>query len=203
MISVGLVGTSWWADLMYLPALENHSHGRITAVCGRNIERAQELANKWHIPHVYSDYNALIESGQVEALIVLTPNDSHYPITMKALEAGLHVLCEKPMGLNYDEARRMAELAGQKGVKHLVPFTWRFMPTSRYLKELIDSGYLGTPYHLYLRWYAGLGRGRDYNWRFDAGKAGTGALGDLGSHLIYLANWFFGGVASGFRRFGQ
>jgi predicted dehydrogenase len=62
----------------------------------------------------------MIESGNIQALIVSTPNDSHYPITMKALDAGLHVLCEKPLGLTYGEAQRMTELAEQKGVKHSV-----------------------------------------------------------------------------------
>jgi predicted dehydrogenase len=194
MISVGLVGTSWWADIMYLPALKDHPLGRITALCGRNRERAQELADKWQIPNVYTDYHTLIDSELVDALIVATPNSSHYPITMKALEAGLHVLCEKPLGMNYREARQMAELADRQGVKHLVPFTWRFSPTSGYVKQLIDEGYIGKPYHLNLRYYSGYARSGEYAWRYDKEIAGSGIIGDLGSHVLYLAYWFFGEV---------
>lgn len=194
-VSVGIVGTSWWAEAMYLAALRNHPHAQVSAICGRNAENARQIADRWQIPHVFTDYRALIDSGQVQALIVITPNDSHYAITMRALEAGLHVLCEKPLALNYAQAAQMAELANRQGVKHMVPFTYRFMPTARYLKELIDSGYIGRPYHLNMRYYAGYGRGGDYMWRFDVERAGAGALGDIGSHFMYLAYWYFGRVA--------
>lgn len=194
MISVGLVGTSWWSDLMYLSNLQDHPQGKITAICGRNRERAQEMADKWNIPHVYTDYKAMIESGNIQAVIVATSNDGHFPITMKALEAGLHVLCEKPMGLTYTEARQMAEMAAQKGVKHAVAFTWRFMPNARYVKELLDGGYIGKLHHCDLRYYTNFGHSGDYMWRIDAGKAGSGALADLGSHHINMAQWFFGDI---------
>ncbi|MDQ7035653.1 MAG: Gfo/Idh/MocA family oxidoreductase, partial [Anaerolineae bacterium] len=144
-VSIGVVGTSWWADAMHLPAIASHPNAKITAICGRNLENAQKMATTWHIPHVYTDYNEMIDSGNINAIVISTPNDTHYPITMKALEHGLHVLCEKPIALNYGDAKKMADTAREKGVKHLVPFTYRFMPTARYLKELIDSGYIGTP----------------------------------------------------------
>src|SRR5258706_1684217 len=134
-VSVGLVGTSWWADAMYLPALANHPNGRITAICGRNAENARLMAERWNIPHVYTDYNEMIEKEPLQALIVSTLNDTHYPITVRAIEAGLHVLCEKPIGLSYAQARDMAVLADRKGIKHMTAFTYRFMATTRYIKE--------------------------------------------------------------------
>jgi predicted dehydrogenase len=196
MIAIGVIGTSWWADTIFLSTLQNHPHGRITAICGRNRQRAQEAADKWNIPHVYTDYNELIDSGQIQAVVIVTPNNNHFPITMKALEAGLHVICEKPLGMTYREAQQMADLAAQKGVKHLVPFTWRFMPTARYTKELIDGGYIGKPYHLNLRWYTQFGRGDTYQWRYDKRVAGSGVIGDLGSHFIDLATWYFGKITA-------
>lgn len=194
MISVGLVGTSWWSDIMFLPALAEHPQGRITAICGRNRDRAQEMADKWKIDSVYTDYNELIESGTIQALIVSTPNNSHYPITMKALEAGLHVLCEKPLAMNYGEAKRMAELAAQKNLKTFVPFTWRFMPNTRYVKSLVEDGYLGALYHCDVRSYANFGRDGNYMWRNDVSKAGSGVIGDLGSHYVYIVQWLFGPI---------
>ena len=196
MISVGLVGTSWWSDSMFLASLQDHPQGRITAICGRNRQRAQEVADKWKIEKVYTDYEAMIEGGEIQALIVSTPNNSHYPMTMKALEAGLHVICEKPLALNYGEAKRMADLADQKGVKHFVPFTWRFTPPACYIKELIEGGYIGKPYHLNLRWQSNFRQSSDYQWRYDKRLSGTGILGDLGSHFIYLASWYFGNISS-------
>jgi predicted dehydrogenase len=201
-VSVGLVGTSWWADAMYLPALKDHPLGQITALCGRNRENTRRTAGRWNIPHVFTDYGAMIDSGLINAVIVATLNDTHYPITMRALEAGLHVLCEKPLGLTYAEAKGMADLAAQKGVKHMTPFTYRFMPTARYLKELIDGGYIGQPYHLNMRYYTGYGRSGDYNSRFDVGKSGAGAVADIGSHFMYLARWYFGEIVGIYAQFG-
>jgi len=193
-VSIGIVGTSWWADTMFLPALASHPQGRVIATCGRNRKRADTFASQWGIDHVFDNYETMIESADIDAVIVSTRNDSHYPITMKALERGLHVLCEKPLGLNYQEAKKMADLAHEKDVKHMTPFTYRFMPTTRYIHELINDGFIGDPYHLNMRYYAGFGRDDDYNWRYDVRKAGSGIVGDIGSHFLYLAYWMFGKI---------
>lgn len=193
-IRIGIVGTSWWADAMYLPALAKHPDAEVAAICGRNQVRADEMAQKWSIPRARGDYAQMIRDDSLDALLVLSGNDSHYPISMAGLEAGLHVLCEKPLGLTYQEAKKMAALAEDKGVKHMVPFTYRFMPTNRYIKQLLTDGYIGSPYHLNLRYYTGYGRKAGYNWRFDQSKAGSGAIGDIGSHFLYLAYWWFGEI---------
>lgn len=193
-VAVGVVGTSWWADSMHLPALDSHPNANITAICGRNRDNAQKMATKWNIPHVFTDYNEMIDSDLIDAVVISTPNDTHYPISMKALEKNLHVLCEKPTALSYTDAQNLADVAKEKGIKHLVPFTYRFMPTARYLKELIDDGYIGKPYHLNMRYYTGYAREGDYMWRFDIKKAGAGVVGDLGSHFLYLAEWFYGPI---------
>ena len=194
MVRVGIVGTSWWADAMYLPALKEHPDAKLAAICGRNKDKAREMAAAWDIPLVFSDYNAMIDSGEIDAIVVSTSNEFHKPITLKAAAAGLHVLCEKPLGLNYAEALEMTEAVEAKGLKNLTPFTYSYMPTARYIKELIDSGYIGQPYSLNLRYYAGYGRNGDYMWRFDQSKGGAGAVGDIGSHFLYLATMFYGEI---------
>lgn len=195
-VKVGVVGTSWWADAMHLPALANHPHAEISAICGRNVENARGMAERWKIPHVFTDYHEMFAKLDLDAVVVTTANDTHYPITMDAMENGLHVLCEKPIALTYVQAQEMADIATQKGIYHAVPFTYRFMPTVRYLKELIEDGYIGTPYHLNMRYYTGYARKGDYMWRFDVGKAGAGVVGDIGSHFLYLARWLFGEIKS-------
>lgn len=195
-VNVGIIGTSWWADAMYLPALATHPHGKVTAICGRNRQAAQEIADRWQIPQVFTDYDEMIARGGIDAVIVSTPNDTHHNIVMTALDARKHILCEKPLALNYAQAKQMADLADERGVKNLVPFTYRHMPTNRYLKELVDGDYIGKPYHLNLRYNAGYGRSTNYVWRFDVSKAGAGAIGDIGSHFLSLAYWFFGDVTS-------
>ena len=195
-VRVGLISTSWWADAMYMPALQNHPHCHVTAVSGRNRERLDAFADRWSIGQRFTDPFALIKSGLCDAIIVATANDSHHPFTMAALAEGLHVLCEKPIGLDYGEASEMAQAARQARVITSVPFTYRFMPTARYIKKLLDEDYIGRPYHLNMRYYTGYGREAGYKWRFDNRIAGSGNIGDIGSHFLYLAEWYFGEIAS-------
>src|SRR5688572_12502713 len=99
-IRVGVVGTSGYADFMHLPSLKSHPRAAISAICGRNTERARELADKYGAPEVFGDWRALIAGGGLDALVVAAPDDLHAEITRAGLEAGLHVLCEKPLALN-------------------------------------------------------------------------------------------------------
>jgi predicted dehydrogenase len=191
-IRVGLVGTSWWAEAMYLPALADHPIGRITALCGRDLDRAKRVADDWAISHVYDDWAAMLSGGEIDALIIATPNETHYEITMAALDRGLPVLCEKPLGMNVAEAHKMADSAIEHSAITMVPFTYRNMPTNQFIKQLIVDGYVGRPYHLSMRYFAGYARDGAYAWRFDEAKAGTGILGDLGSHWLDMARWFLG-----------
>lgn len=193
-IRVGIVGTSWWVDAMYLPALATHPQVELAAICGRTPENAQKIADRWSVAQVFTDYEAMIASNILDAVMVCTPNDTHYPITMKALENNLHVLCEKPIALSYAKAKEMSDFAQARGLKHLVPFTYRFMPATRYLKALIDDGYIGKPYHLNMRYYTGFAREGNYMWRFDVGRAGSGVIGDIGAHFLYVAEWLYGKI---------
>ncbi len=111
-VRIGILGSSWWADSMYLPALAQHPHGRVTAIAGRD---AATLAQRWDAPHSFARYEDLIHSGLVDAVIVATRNDQHCPLTLAALDQGLHVLCEKPLGLTYAEAAQMAARAASAG----------------------------------------------------------------------------------------
>ena len=194
-VRLGVVGTSWWADAMYLPAVTGHPLADVRAVVGGSRpDHTREFAARWGVPAAYDTLDAMLDAEALDAILVLTPNASHFPITMTALERGLHVLCEKPLGMSSSEARQMAEAAERAGVTTMTPFTYRFMPANRYLKELLDEGYLGQPYHLNFRYYTGYGRSGDYAWRFDLGEAGAGPSGDLGAHWAYLARWYFGEV---------
>ena len=106
-VRVGIVGTSWWADAFHLPTLKSHPQAELAAICGRQRERAEEMARKYEVARVFTDYREMIEAGDLDALVVSTPDDSHHAITMAALDAGLHVLCEKPLALNAAHAREM------------------------------------------------------------------------------------------------
>lgn len=196
-IKVGVVGTSWWSDAMYLPALTKHPNAEVVAVSGRNLERAKSFAERWDIPQFFLDYERMYTDADLDAVIIATSNDVHHPMTMSALNHGLHVLCEKPLAMTYAEALEMTEKAESVGVKTMVPFTYAFMPTARYLKRLIaDENYIGTPYHLNMRYYTGYARDSEYLWRFDLEKSGAGVVGDLGTHWLYIARWLYGEIVA-------
>jgi predicted dehydrogenase len=178
---------------MYLPALRSHPQAELAAICGRNQQRAADMAGKYGIASVFTDYNAMIEQAKLDAVIVSVPDDLHYEVTMRALDAKLHVLCEKPFALTAHAARAMYEKAEAVGVKHMVLFTYRWLPFFRYFRDLVDQDIIGRLYHAEFHYVAGYGRRQEYAWRLDRKRA-NGVLGDLGSHLIDMARWLVGDV---------
>jgi predicted dehydrogenase len=194
-LRLGLVGTSWWAELAFLPALATHPRARVAAICGRNQQRANDVAARFGVPQVYADYREMIASGQLDAVIVAAPDDLHYPITIAALDAGLHVLCEKPLALNAEHARAMYERAEAAGRIHMVNFTWRLVPHLQQMRQLVADGYIGRCVRSEFRFLGSYGWDSTYQWRFDKRRA-NGILGDLGSHVIDLAHWLVGDITA-------
>ena len=194
-VRVGVIGTSWWADMLLLPPLQSHQAAQSTAICGRNRTRAEEMASKYAVQQVFTDYRQMIDQGNLDAVVVAAPDDLHYEMVMYALDAGLHVLCEKPVANNAEQALAMYERAEAAGVKHLVMYTWDWLPHHRYLKQLIDEGFIGRPYHACFTLQGGNGRSSAYAWRFD-GQRANGVFGDQGSHLVRLARSFMGDIAN-------
>ena len=193
-VRVGVVGTSGWTNLAYLPGLTAHPGAELAAICGRDRARAEERARQYGIPRVFTDYRELIAAGDLQALAVVAPDDLHHPIVMAALGAGLHVLCEKPLALTAAQAREMYQAAEAAGVRHMVHFTNRWFPPSIHFHHLIAEGYVGRPYHCNIRYFVGYARDAAYRWRYDRRRA-HGVLGDLGSHLIDLARWCVDDIA--------
>lgn len=192
-VRVGLVSTSWWAEEMFLPSLQSHPQAEVVAICGRNRSRAEEIAARYGVPAVYTDYQRMMDQGGLDAVVVAVPDDLHYAVTMAALDAGLHVLCEKPLAADAGQAQAMAERAVAAGVKHMVLYTFRWMPQLQYVRDLIDAGYVGRLYHCEFRYLMGYARSREYMWRLDRRRA-NGLLGDIGSHAIDTARWLVGEI---------
>jgi predicted dehydrogenase len=190
-VRIGIIGTSWWTDLMYVPSLNRHPDAEVVAVCGRDRKRAEAIAAKFGSGKVFDDYRALIASGACEAVIVATPDDLHRDMVLAALDAKLHVLCEKPLAGNATDALLMLERAKAAGVCHMVLFTWRWQPHWRYVKQLVESGYVGKCRYAEFRFLASFALDPGYKWRFD-GRRANGVVGDLGSHMIDFAEWILG-----------
>ncbi len=196
-VRIGVIGTSSWIENFHLPAIRSHSGAQLRAICGRRSDRADELAKKYNCDSVYTDYEIMLRTGDLDAVIVATPDDLHYPVTIKALENRLHVLCEKPFARSAEQAREMYEKAEDAGVKHMVMFNHRWFPVFAYLKQLVAEGFLGKPYfghfHWITDWFAD--PNDQYWWFFDSNRS-RGVASGVGSHMIDLAQWLFGDIVS-------
>jgi predicted dehydrogenase len=192
-VRVGIIGIGFWAPFMYLARFASHSGASVVALSSRNRERAQEVADRFGVPKVYTDYREMIASGDLDAVVVAAPDDLHHPMALAAREAGLHVLCVKPLASTSRQAAEMYRAAQARGVKHMVMFTYRWMPYFVHVHNLIREGYIGRPYQANFHYTTGYARSGDYAWRFDGSRA-NGVLGDLGSHMIDLSRWFVGEV---------
>ncbi len=151
----------------------------LVAAADPRLDRARKLTAR-----AFPDYGPLLEDATIDAVIVATPPDSHEAVTLAALEAGKHVLCEKPLAPHPDAARRMVEAARRAGRVLAVGFNQRHFPAVRFVKQVIEAGELGTVRHI--RAYAGH-RGPEElhaRWESDAAITGGGALMDNGIHLI-------------------
>jgi predicted dehydrogenase len=193
-IRIGVIGTSGYAGFL-LSTLATCDDAEIVAICGRTRTRAEELAAKYQGAQVYTDYNEMIKKGGLDGVVVASPDDLHYPMVMAALKARLHVLAEKPLGLTVAEAQEMYETAERAGVKHLIEFTVRWMPHSRYLHQLVQEGYIGRMTYYSFHHYGDRAFNDAYEWRWDAARS-LGQLGDTGSHTIALALWLGGEIRS-------
>ena len=194
-VRVGLVGSSGWSEFMYLQNLQDSPHGKVVAIAARKPERLEELGKKYSIEHRFTDWRELITSGEIDALIVATPDRHHREISLAALAAGIPVMCEKPLAMNVADAGEMLDAAMNTGLINNVMFTWRNLPLHKKIKELLEAGVVGDVYHFDIRFMMGWARKPEYVWRVDA-REGNGAIGDLGVHDIDLTRWLLGEISS-------
>ena len=174
---------------------------RMAAICGRNPALVAAAADRLGWAAWETDWKRLVERDDVGLVDVCTPGSSHAEISIAALEAGKHVLCEKPLANTVEEARAMAAAADRAaavGVRAMVGFNFRRVPAVALARELIAAGRLGTIRHVRGAYLAShmLDPELPLAWRLDAAQAGSGALGDLGAHAIDLAQHLAGdGIA--------
>jgi predicted dehydrogenase len=194
MIRIGLIGTGGIALANHLPGVARCGDARVTALCDRHPGVLEAAVRASGITRAFADPGALIESGEVDAVVIATPNRVHHPIAMAAIAAGLHVLCEKPLALTLREAREMADAADRAGVRHMTAFTYRFVPAMRYLKHLVSQGFVGEPWHFRAQRFQDWGR-RALGWRQRLADAGSGEIGDMLSHRIDYGHLLVGPIA--------
>ena len=193
-VRVGLISTSWFAEWNLIPNTQSHPDAKLVSICGRQLDRAQDVAKRYGIEKVYTDYKELIQSDDLDAVIVGSPDDLHYEMVIDALFQRKHVFCEKPMASSVGQAQEMTSLAQKQGVVNMINFTWGWLPFYVYIKELLDGGAIGEPMYISIGYKATHGL-ENQGWRFDGDRA-AGILGDLGAHLIHIVHNLFGDIVS-------
>ncbi|MGN6445085.1 Gfo/Idh/MocA family protein [Amnibacterium sp.] len=190
---MGRIHTAGWAQA----AKFFGTPARVTHVIGRNRAKTQEFADAFGIPNVLTDWRDAVTDPDIHIVDVCTPGDSHVDIAIGALEAGKHVLCEKPLANSVEGAERMvaaAEAAARRGVRSMVGFSYRRTPALAYARQLVQEGRIGDIRHIRANYLQDWIADPEFPlvWRLDKDAAGSGALGDIGAHIIDLATFLTG-----------
>ena len=186
-VKIGLVGCGGIANGKHLPSYSKIPEAELVAFCDIVVERAEKAKEKYGTADakVYTDYKELLANEEIDAVLVLTHNSMHCEITVAALNAGKHVLCEKPMAITYEEAKKMIEARDKSGKLLTIGYQGRFRANSMYLKELADAGEFGEIYYAEA---TALRRRAVPTWGvfIDEEKQGGGPLIDIGTHALDL-----------------
>jgi predicted dehydrogenase len=172
---------------------------KLVAVCGRNEEATRAAAVRFGYETYYTDWRQMLADDRVQLFDNGGPNDAHAEPSIAAAQAGKHILCEKPLGRTAEESKTMLDAVQKAGVKHMVAFNYRFVPAIRQIRKIVDSGALGKIYHFrasYLQEWIMPHYNLGMIWRLQKSVAGSGALGDLGAHIIDLGRYLVGDVKS-------
>lgn len=196
-LGVGVLGAHAWAEKAHLPGYAAHPRARLVAICDLVPERARAMAEKFGIERVYTDHRELLADPEVEMVDICTPTDTHLPLSYAVIEAGKHVLCEKPLARDAKDAFAVARAAEAKGVRTKLGFTFRYSPAIRQIQRWVAEGTLGQIFHVhgleqnsqFLDPYFPLRQvpeGADWNRLIPSSIVG------YGSHLLDLVRWCVG-----------
>jgi len=184
-IQVGIIGTGFIGPA-HIEALRRLPNVEVVALADIDQQTADQKADQLGVPRAYGDYTKLLKLDSIESVHICTPNFLHFPMVKKAIEAGKHVICEKPLAISFEEGKELVELAEKKGVANAVHFNIRYYPLVQNLRQLIKAGKLRQIFAIhgsYLQDW--LFYQNDYNWRLDSELGGSSrAVADIGSHWL-------------------
>ncbi len=192
-VRIGIIGAGAVSDYHHVPGIRLDSRCKLTAVCDASSELVAKRKGEWNVDLATTDYREVCLSPNVDAVIIATPNDTHREIAVTAAQAGKHIMCEKPLGLNASEVEAMYVAARDNNVVHMTAFTYRFAPAMRYIAHLVHSGKLGQIRHFrsqrFLDWPE-----TSWGWRQWKARAGAGDLFDMTIHRLDLGVYLVGAV---------
>jgi len=192
-VRIAIIGAGAVSDYHHVPGIRLDPRAELVAVCDPNEQLLEQRTSDWGPVRTETDHRQIAGDPDIDAVIVATPNFTHLPITVDCLQGNKHVMCEKPLGLNFEESLRMFHTARDRGLRHMTAFTYRFAPSMRYLKHLTASGQLGVPRHFrsqrFLDWPE-----TSWGWRQSKELAGAGDLFDMTIHRIDFAQDLMGPI---------
>lgn len=187
----GIIGFGAFADIAMGPAITNTDGHELVAIMGRNKSKITGYGQKFDVQYVYNSAEELVGNEEIEAVYVATPNFQHCTHTVLAAERGLHVVCEKPMAVTADEAKRMVSVCHDKGVKLMIGNMMRFNPCHPWLKDKLRNGAIGdiAETHAVFEFFLA----PEYSqWRVDPNTGGAGIVMDVGVHCVDLMRYLLG-----------
>ncbi|WP_286171673.1 Gfo/Idh/MocA family protein [Gracilibacillus phocaeensis] len=169
----------------------------LKVIAGRNEAAVKEAQARYGFESYETDWRKLIEREDVDVIDIVTPNHTHLEIALAAIEAGKHLIIEKPLSMNAADAKRMYQATKKSGVKHMICHNYRFAPAIQFAKQLIDQGKIGRVFHYRANYLQDFIIDPDFPlvWRLKKDIAGSGALGDLGAHSLDLARFLNGEIS--------
>jgi predicted dehydrogenase len=194
-VRVGLIGVGGICGFVHHPGLERIAGVEIAALSDPNPALLAQRQREWEVDHIYTDAAQMLAEVKPDAVVIATPNNVHKELIFQALDAGCHILCEKPLGMNYAETLEIYERAKRANSRTMMAFTYRFVPAMNYIRHLIRAGELGEIRH------ARFQRLQDWGefaigWRQYKAAAGSGELGDMGIHRIDFAQDLLGPITA-------
>lgn len=188
-LKVGIIGTGS-ISVSHIEAYQNNDNVELYAFCDLKEERLKYMADKYKVTRTFTDMNEMLSLKEIDAVSICTWNSAHAPCTIAALNAGKHVLCEKPMSVSQEDAKAMKEAADKNGKLLMIGFVRRYGNDCNILKDFIQSDYFGELYYAkatYLR-----RKGNPGGWFGEKARSGGGPLIDLGVHVIDLVRYLMG-----------
>lgn len=191
-IKVGIIGAGGIAQGSHIPALQKVKDVEVVAIADINLEKTSEVAQKFNIPNVFTDYKELIAMDELDAVTICTPNIFHKPMSIDALKAGKHVLCEKPVAAKGSDAEEIIATAKANGKFFMAAQVQRFSPITQVLKDFAQRGDFGEIYYVkggYIRRRGIPGLG---GWFTNKALALGGCMMDIGVHALDRMYWVIG-----------
>lgn len=193
-LNIGIIGAGGISLYSHMPSLNKNPRAKVVAVADINLDSAQRLAKQFDIPYITDNYKDLLDDSNISTIDICVPHHLHYPITMDSLNAGKHVILEKPIAMNLVEADEMIATADRLNKRFFVSLNQRFLPAHNKVKQMLEEGLMGNPFLANI-WILGnvIAEFNDpNNWRGKWDRAGGGALFDSGTHAVDLMRYWFG-----------